>query len=308
MQTIKYLLILLLTISFSCKKSQKKEIADEKLADFNYSPTKPSQGKLLGIIELGAAGFNSFIVNVDKDLNWESIKKEYGESLIVEGMTNTDLVQQKLKDYIKKTTAFGLSKKDIHFVVSSGAAKEEITEIISKELNNIGYDVNTFSIKEEGEYALKAIIPKNYINNSFVVDIGSGNTIISYFNSKGEPVTLETHGAKYYQKGIENDDVFKDVKKVIAKVPMQNRVHCFVIGGVPYLLAKNIRKKEERYTILSKGKKNLFKLEKKEIKKVKCGFEIYEAIHQEANPDNIIFEWDANFSIGFLLEKHKNDF
>jgi len=304
------IVILFLLISFSCKEAEdKKIIQEEALTVFDYLPKKPVDGKLFGVVELGAAGFNSFIISIDKDLNWQTIKKEYGTSLIVEGMTNTDLVNEKLRDYIENITSFGLTKEDIHFVVSSGAAKEEITQLISKELINIGYTVNKVSAEQEGTYALKSIIPKEYINSSFLVDVGSGNTKISYFNSNNLPITLEVHGAKYYQKGLENEDVFNDVKKAITEVPLKNRSKCFIIGGVPYHLAKSIQKNKERYneryTILSTDTQDFFKIGKNEKKKVKSGLEIYRAIKEVTKPKNIIFDWDANFTIGFLLEKRK---
>jgi len=307
---MKYLTIVLL-LFLSCKNSDKIEVIPKQvLPTFKYSPKKPIDGKLLGVVELGAAGFNSFIINVDKDLNWETIKKEYSTSLIVEGMTNTDLVNQKLRDYIEEITKYGLSKENIHFVVSSGAAKEEITQLISHELENIGYTVNTVNVEQEGAYAIKSVIPEKHITDSFLVDVGSGNTKISYFDSNNIPVTLEAHGAKYYQKGIENEDVFNDVKKVITQIPLKNRSKCFIIGGVPYHLAKSIEKDKnrykERYTILSTDTQDFFKIGKKDRKKVKCGLEIYKAIKEVTKPKNIIFDWDANFTIGFLLEKNKH--
>jgi len=298
------IMLVLLFSLFSCKNTKEKEITTkQEVPTFSYSPKKPVNGKLLGVVELGAAGFNSFIINIDKDLNWQTVKKEFGTSLIVEGMTNTDLVNQKLRDYIEKITAFGLSKKDIHFVVSSGASKEEITLLISKELEKIGFQVNNVTLEEEGIYALQSILPKKFEKDSFLVDIGSGSTKISYYNSNGLPITLETHGAKYYQKGIENEDVFNTVKDLVIKVPIEKRKQCFMVGGVPYRLAKSLRKGEERYTVL-----NTRKIEnsvKKEKKKVKCGVEIYKAIQEGAMPETIVFDWDANFTIGFLIEKNK---
>jgi len=205
-----YILLICLFITFSCKKKSKNTTTtpEKELFTFNYQPQKPLNGKLLGVVELGASGFNSFIINIDKNLNWKLKKKEYGISLIVEGMTNTHLVNEKLKEYIEKITLYGVDEKDIYFVVSSGASKEKITQIISTELQNIGYTVNNFTAKEEGKYALQAVLPKEYKNNAYLVDIGSGNTKISYFNPDGTTVTLETYGAKYYQKGTEPLDVF----------------------------------------------------------------------------------------------------
>ena len=305
MKTINSLLILLALVSFSCKKSQKKEIIDnKKLPVFNFSPKKPIDGKLLGVVELGAAGFNSFIISVDEAMNWQLVEKEYGNSLIVEGMTNTELVNQKLRDYLDKISAHGLSKKNIHFVVSSGAAKEEITQIIAKELENIGYEVNTVTAEEEGLYALRAILYKEFINNSFVVDFGSGNTKISYFKSDGTPVTLETHGAKYYQKGIEDEQVFNDIKKLVAKIPLEKRVQCFMIGGVPTKLAEVTQEKEELFTVLNPDAKMFEKAAIDGGKKIQSGLNIYKAIQEGTDVEKLIYFKDGNFTVGFLLEKN----
>lgn len=300
------LVFILLTTIFSCKeKIEEEATSPKKLPTFNYLPPKPINGKLLGVVELGAAGFNSFIINIDKNLNWELKDKSFGTSLIVEGMTNTALVDEKLVSYIDKISAYGLAKKDIHFVVSSGAAKEEITQLISLELKKLGYDVNNVSAKKEGFYALKANLPKDFRDNSFLVDMGSGNTKISYFNKNGEPVTFETHGAKYYQKGLEDKDIYDNVREVIAKVPESKRTKCFIIGGVPTKLARFIHPEEETYTLLNTNATYFKVLSKKEGKKVKSGLNIYKAILEETKVPQVIYASDGNFTIGFLLEKIK---
>ncbi|WCC44838.1 hypothetical protein PJW08_15000 [Tenacibaculum finnmarkense] len=77
--------MVLLTISHafvSCKSEEKKEVKltskiaeksakkeKRKTASFNYKPTKPINGTLKGVVELGASGFNSFIVAIDKNNN-----------------------------------------------------------------------------------------------------------------------------------------------------------------------------------------------------------------------------------------------
>ena len=38
---------------------------------FSYRPTAPVGGKLKGVVELGASGFNLFIVRVDNQRNWK---------------------------------------------------------------------------------------------------------------------------------------------------------------------------------------------------------------------------------------------
>lgn len=302
---------------FSCKSEEKKEelkqqelekpqeVKSNKIAKFNLQPVKPVNGKLKGVVELGASGFNSFIINVDKDLNWEVKKKEFGASLIAEGMTNTREVNTKLKEYIQGIVEYGVAPKDIHFVVSSGAAKEDITKIVSKELKNIGYIVNTVTPEQEGQYALKSVLPKRFNSTAFVVDIGSGNTKISYLEKDNSVVALESHGAKYFQKNTTDAKVYNDIKATVTKVPSGKTLQCFIIGGVPYKLAKSVREGKERYTVLSTNIGDFDKVAEEEGKKVKCGLNIYKAIQEQTGVKKVIFDWDANFTIGFLLSETK---
>jgi len=181
--------ILLFLIFASCKTEIKKnsnlkeETSSPKKNEFNLTLTKPINGKLKGVVELGASSFNSFIINVDENLNWELKKKEFGASLIAEGTTNSINVSKKLKGYIQKIIDFGVHSNNIHFVVSSGAVKEKVTQKIMDELQKMGYVINTVTPEEEGIYALKCVLPQKFYTSSFVVDIGSGNTKISYLEN-----------------------------------------------------------------------------------------------------------------------------
>lgn len=299
-----YTLFIVLTFIFSCKKKE-NNILKEKTPVFKHALQKPFNGKLMGVVELGAAGFNSFIINVDEHMNWELKNRAYGVSLIVEGMTNTQLVNQKLRDYVQQINTFGVAKEDIYFVVSSGAAKEEITQIISKELKSIGYDVNIVTATQEGSYALKAVLPEKFNNTSFLVDLGSGNTKIGYYDKDETPIIIETHGAKYYQKGTEDLKVFTDVKKIIASIPTQKRNRCFIIGGVPSQLASLINKEEKKYTSLNNFSEVISILSINGGKKTKSGLNIYKAIEGDSEVKEIINVLDGNFTIGFLLNKLK---
>ncbi len=58
---------------------------------FNYTPEKPENGALRGVVEVGATGFNSFVINMDDKKRWEIVSKDFGESLAYEGMATTSL-------------------------------------------------------------------------------------------------------------------------------------------------------------------------------------------------------------------------
>ncbi len=269
------------------------EFKPEKL---NYTPPTPEKGKLRGVVELGASGFNWFLVEIDKNNNWALKEAKYGEgeSGIFENTATVKTVKTKLQAYIKSLLKTKVKGKDIHFIVSSGAEKEENTKKIIKALKGLKYVVNTVTPEQEGQYALSAVLPDEFKEKAFVVDMGSSNTKISYF--EGDKVTgLETHGSKYFKKDIDPKTVYKEVRAEIAKVPANKRTYCFIIGGVPHEFAKQVRTGEERYTYLKSP--GFYAPEKdKEI----AGQNIYKAIVDESGTQTYIFDWDANFAIGFL--------
>lgn len=263
---------------------------------FNFSPVKPVDGTLKGVVEVGASGFNSFVINVDKDKNWEIKSKDFGQSFVYEGLASTDDIRLGLKKYIAAMGEKGVKSNNVHFVISSGAQKIEKTKVIADELKKMGYVVNLVTAEQEGKLALRSVLPKAYYDNSFVVDIGSGNTKISYPN--GNSLTsMETPGAKYYEKDLTDDAVYQEVKKKAAAIPEAKRKVCFIIGGVPFEMAKMTREGEERYTVLNAAKK----YKAGDSKKLASGINIYKAIEDATGCDTFVFDWDANFTIGFLL-------
>src|SRR6187200_231072 len=113
----------------------------------------------------------------------------------------------------------------------------------------MGYVVNLVTAEQEGKFALKASIPPPYLDNSFLVDIGSGTTKISW--QEGDKLrALESVGAKYYADGKSDDEVYSETKNQAEKVSTDKRNVCFIIGGVPFTLANQNRIDQERYTVL----------------------------------------------------------
>jgi len=267
--------------------------------EFNYTPEKPVNGTLRGVVELGATGFNSFVINMDNQKRWEILSKDFGESLAYEGLATTEDIRAGLKKYIAGMFDKGVSKNNIHFVISSGAQKEPKTTIISNELKKMGYVVNNVTPEQEAKFGLRATIPSPFADNSFMVDIGSGNTKVSWEDNAGVK-TMELPGAKYYEKGTSDEQVYEEVKRQASKIPEGKRNVGFIIGGVPFTLAKQHRKDEERYTVLKTPPSY-----KAEDKKMASGLNIYKAFMDATNTDTFVFDWDANFTIGFLLSLNK---
>ncbi|MCU0326836.1 MAG: hypothetical protein MUF45_16605 [Spirosomaceae bacterium] len=262
---------------------------------FSYVAPEPINGKLKGVVELGASGFNSFIIRVDKDKHWKLEKADFGNSLVTENMASDEDIRAGLKKYIGGMLDFGVGGRDIHFVVSSGAAKAEVTQKIVKNLKALNYFVNTVTPEQEGSLALKSVLPKDFEEEAFVVDIGSGNTKISWKNGSSISA-LETQGSKYFQNGTSDDAVYDEVKTKAAGVPKSKTKTCFIIGGVPFKMAKEVRAGKERFTILKAPKEY-----KMSDAKDRAGVNIYKAIKDATGCDQFVFDWDANFTIGFLL-------
>jgi hypothetical protein len=262
---------------------------------FDYTPEKPENGILRGVVEVGATGFNSFVINMDKQKRWEIISKDFGESLAYEDLVNTDDIRAGLKKYLAGMFEKGVNKKNMHFVISSGAQKAPKTASVAAELKKMGFVVNLVTADQEGKFAFKATVPPNYQDDSFLIDIGSGNTKISW-QQGGELKAIELPGAKYYEKGMSDKAVYSQVKEALNAVPNNKRTVGFIIGGVPFSLAKQTRNGEERYTVLNDPD-----VYKAADKKMTSGLNIYKAIKETTNCDTFVFDWDANFTIGFLL-------
>lgn len=256
----------------------------------------PVNGVFKGVIEVGASGFNSFVINMDKDKNWELVSKQFGESLAYEGFATEADVKQGLKKYLGDIFSKGVNGRNVHFVMSSGALKNKKTELIAKAIESDGYVVNRVTAEQEGKYALKAVLPKAYRDNSFVVDIGSGNTKISWYEG-GKPFSIECSGAKYFQNGQKDQDVYNEVSAAVSKVPKANRVQCFMIGGVPFQLAKEVRNGSDRFTAIQNPD---YYSAGDDVKK-RSGINIYRALYEGSGCTTFIFDWDANFTVGFLL-------
>lgn len=263
---------------------------------FDYKAKEPINGKLKGVVELGASGFNSFIVRIDQQKNWKLEKADFGSSLVYEKLTSDEDVKNGLKNYISNMLNFGVTPRDIHFVISSGAQKVEITSKIIAYLKGMGYVVNTVTAEQEGKLGLKCALPKDYENDAFVVDIGSGNTKISWVEN-GQVKAIESYGAKYFQNNTADSKVYDEVKRLAASVPSAKRKTCFIIGGVPFSLAKQVRTGKERYTVLNAPEK----YKDGGDAKTKAGLNIYKAVADGTDCLQFVFDWDANFTIGFLL-------
>ena len=263
---------------------------------FSYRSEAPVNGKLRGVVELGASGFNMFIIRIDDKRNWKLEKSEFGNSLIMENMATEEDVRTGLKSYIGKMLDFGVPGRDIHFVVSSGAAMAESTRRIVKGLEALKYVVTTVTPEREGALGLRAALPADYATKGFVMDMGSANSKISWY-AAGQPRSEDTYGSKYYEKNVDDAAVATAVKAKAAQVPASLRGICFIIGGVPYELAKAVRQGQEAFTVL----KAPTEYPQLSGAKIKSGLNIYQALAEATGCQQFVFGYDTNFTIGYLL-------
>lgn len=261
-------------------------------------PPAPSANAVAkGVVEIGASGFNTYIVQIDKQGNYAVKLKKFGNSLAYEGLTNTDEVKRGLKDYLALMLNKGVSPQNLHFVISSGALKEPKTKVIADGIRKSGFVVNEVSAEQEGIWALQAAMHPNYRDKSFVVDVGSGNTKISWYEGNAKR-TIEASGAKYFQNTQLTDaDVTEELRSKVAQVPADKRKICFVIGGVPNYLAKTHPNTGDDSTYIQLNNLDSYKVD--DDAKNHSGVVILKAI-QSVTGCTYIFNNNAFFPIGFL--------
>lgn len=278
------------------KAKNEKPVFESQLESFNYNPPKPENGKKMGAIVIGSSGLDAFIISVDKMDRWELIQTKFDNSRVIENEATLTQVQSQLNEFVTLIMEEEVRKEDLFIVVSSSAStNNNLKEILTKVQTDI--PIEYVSEEEEAIYAYEAVIPEEFEAESFVADIGSGNTKISFLE-KGKIQTITTYGSKYYLDSLNSEEVYIDLKSVIGK-EIENRFqNCFLIGGVPFLLASNIKKTEERYTIIN----NLDSI-KSTNSKLESGKFIIKAIKEGSNVHNMIFDWESNFVIGFLITK-----
>ncbi len=271
---------------------------------FSYENPSPDEGKLKGVVELGATGFNSFVIRIDKDKNWELVKARYGRSSIIEEGATTEETKAKLKDYISMLIKDGVQGKYIYFVVSSGAAKEPIVQKISTVLKAQGYYVNIVTPEQEAKFAFLATVPKEFQDKGFVLDIGSGNSKLAFLDGS-KLKTIETYGSKYSKKSLDNKLVYKEIQSISSEIPKDKTKYCFIIGGVPYKLAKFTnggKTGDKRYITLSSNAGDYSLYAELKGEKILCGLNIYSAVLKTTSPQYVIFDAKTNFTIGYILQ------
>lgn len=93
------------------KPSTKSKTTTSRAAFSWFPASAPVNGTLKGVVELGASGFNSFIINVDAKKTWKLEKSGVWLQLVYENMATDDDVRAGLKNYIGNMLAYGVAGK-----------------------------------------------------------------------------------------------------------------------------------------------------------------------------------------------------
>ncbi|WP_421765541.1 hypothetical protein [Ekhidna sp.] len=265
---------------------------------FDYQPENPVDGQLNAVIELGAIGLNYFIIEIDDQARWSLKKQIFGRSNIIYGETSPEEIIANIENFQSEILAFGVQKENIHIVISSSAV-ESSTSDLEAEIRKSGIDVITVNAHQEAEYAMMATIPREFIDESFMVDVGSGNTKLSWVNAN-DTSTIEIHGSKYFLSEVQDTTVFREVRDAILRIPESNRNLCFMLGGIIYEFAKTeIEETDNRYYVLKAP--GAYPTNNKTLK---AGNVIYNGLFLPPTY-SYIFDNHSNFSIGYLVSLKK---
>jgi hypothetical protein len=85
-------------------------------------------------------------------------------------------------------------------------------------------------MREVNRISADLFLDPDYVERAFVVDVGSGNTKISWLAPSGIK-TLEAAGSKYFQKGITDEAVFADVQAKANQIPQNQRSFILRLGA-----------------------------------------------------------------------------
>ncbi|WP_425391411.1 hypothetical protein [Ekhidna sp.] len=303
----KAVIILIVLVVASCETQKANNQTQRPAAEssitnsirvFDYQPEKPQNGELNAVIEVGSLGLNYFIIEIDDEARWVLKKQEFGRSNIIYGANSTTEIESNIKKYKQDITAFGVSPKNIYCVVSSSVIKENINDLTSR-ISNLDITTVTMTPENEAKYAMISTIPREFMEESFMVDVGSGNTKLAWVNS-ADTSTIEIHGSKYFLGDVRDTTVFREVRDALLEVPKENRNLCFILGGIIYEFAKEkIDNEDRRYYVLESPGDYPTNNEK-----LKAGNVIYSALYLEPTY-SYIFDSESNFSIGYLVSLKK---
>lgn len=249
------------------------------------------------VIVIGKKGLDYFIIEVDNYLQWKLVKKNHGLSMMSCNI-HSNYIRDQLAEYIDQISEYGIDWNNIHFVMSSSLDENKDNYLaLRKASKELGINIQTVTPQQEGNYGLLATVPQHDYINAFFIDIGSGTTKIAWFE-RGKVKTKSTLGALE-----QNDNYFLEINHqindIIALIPIQRFEACYVIGGVVRNLTKDHPDQQERIVVLDRLEK--YQNNTQGSIYLDNGYHILSTIQKASNCQYMMFDTDANFGIGYIL-------
>jgi hypothetical protein len=291
------ILILASVILSGCQVDPENEQKEAK--NFNFQKEEPFNGTDYGLIVLGSSGFDAFHVIIDQNDRWSLIDAQFGVSGVYDRMASLDSVKSGLELYVDRFENKGIRQENIHFLVSSSAIQSPQVIGIVTVLKQIGLKVKPVTVEEEGKYALLATLPTGYESTGFVIDMGSGNTKIAYYDGNNTNI-LSTYGSKFYERKTSTSIVVKELNGLLDQSNIGSRSFCFIIGGAPYRMSESFEPINEYYTPFD----SLMNPENISNEQIRNGWIMLKTIVEHTGSENITFDRKANFSIGYILDNN----
>lgn len=279
------------------KSKLPKEQSVSEVRSFDYQPRTPENGELNAVIELGSLGLNYFIIEIDSDGCWKLERSAFGRSNFIYGVNTDAEIIANIQRFKQEIMDYGVKPEDIHLIASSSVVKSEDIPSLNSQLVETSLKIKSISASDEARFALLATVPKEFIEESFIVDIGSGNTKLAWVE-KEDTLSVEIHGSKYFLSDAQDTTVFREVRNALLQVPEKNRNLCFMLGGMIYeFIRGDVEVSDNRYFVLNPPSEYPIDNEK-----LKAANVIYNALYLEPT-FSYIFDRDSNFSIGYLVSQ-----
>lgn len=235
------------------------------LAQIHLAQAAPQPEKCYGVIELGAKGIKSIVVeDKGKDSQGKIIPPEGLEEIKpqnknpYDGDTAAVVAEVVLELKGKMIDKYRMPEDHISVVMSSGIPDAVKTKLQGKQFG--GTDLQQITAPEESRLVFQGIVPTHRmrLNEVVVLDIGSGNSKGGYLKEGSPAPEFEAFslpmGTGTFSKEVvkvrQNGEDFKAVADRIAgeqllgslqsqirnKPGMQNCSRLYLAGGLPYVM------------------------------------------------------------------------
>lgn len=271
------------SVSASLSKETGTQCSTDKLVK--------KSGNLFGAIEVGSKGVKGKVIQELATLNEDGAKlivfrKEKIEDRNVnaadpnsKSATIVEAVNSTFQDIQKR---FNISCEQIVIYGSSGVAEKlakkapQKKEVIVQEVRQAtGRMMKFITSEEEGSFVFDGVVPAWRLNDTIVVDIGSGNTKGAYLDSNNKHIPFsipfgtgdfakevkESQGNIDFKVAAENLKQKKLVPQIASEVQrkpgMQNLSRVYLAGGISWALSTLTRPCSKKYTVRGEKEERL---------------------------------------------------